>query len=111
MQDILNKGRAEVVVAVAGEEESYVLARETGEINRVPIINIGRNVVDTNGAGDSFVAEFLYGYFNKYNYLDCAILGNIAGAYGVSCEGNHEDFIINDTLLTNFKKYKDQIIK
>lgn len=102
MQKIIEKGRAEAVVVMAGEDGSYVLARKTGKLCHLPSVNLGRKVVDTNGAGDSFVAAFLYGYFQGYDYLDCAILGNIAGAYAVSCPGTHEGFISREALLNHF---------
>lgn len=114
MQKIIEKGRAEAVIVMAGEDGSYVLTRKEGKLFHVSLVDLGRKVVDTNGAGDSFVAAFLYGYFQGHDYLSCALLGNIAGAYAVSCSGTHEDFISREALLnyfvsgTNLRKREDK---
>lgn len=93
MRDILQTGRAEVVVAMAGDRGSYVLQRGSSELRHFPIVELGRPIVDTNGAGDSFVSAFLYGRSRGYSVADCMRLGSMGGAYACGCAGTHEEFI------------------
>lgn len=46
-----------------------------------------KKVVDTTGAGDSFVAGFLAGYVRGWSFRECARMGNAAGALAVQNVG------------------------
>ncbi len=82
MEEILREGRAEVVVATAGADGSYVLTRDGGSTPRhVPAAVPPAPVVDTNGAGDAYVCGFLHGRLAGRSVLECARLGAVAGAY------------------------------
>lgn len=46
------------------------------------------HVIDTTGAGDTFVAGFLCGWAHGYNPFDCAKIGNIAASYSIQQIGS-----------------------
>jgi sugar/nucleoside kinase (ribokinase family) len=98
MRDVLQSGRARVVVATAGVDGSYLLARGEVEAVHVPAARLDRPIVDTNGAGDAFASGFLYGYLSGAGWVECARLGAIAGAYACGSEGTHTDLIDEPTL-------------
>lgn len=104
MHDFLGHGRASLVVATHGKHGSYLLTRETTEPIHVPAFDNGRPIVDTNGAGDSFTAAFLYGYLRGYLPIDCLRLGNLAGAFACSIPGTHEAFLGEADLLEEFSR-------
>lgn len=98
MRDILRVGRAEAVIAMAGDQGSYLLARADGRLRHVGIADLGRPIVDSNGAGDAFVSGFLHGYFQSLPLIECMGLGAIAGAYACSCHGTAEQFLTRSGL-------------
>jgi sugar/nucleoside kinase (ribokinase family) len=79
MRRIVERGRAEVVVATAGAEGAYLLADD--ELTHVPAVTPPAPVVDSNGAGDAFAAAFLYGRLTGEPPRRCALYGAVAGAY------------------------------
>jgi sugar/nucleoside kinase (ribokinase family) len=89
---ILRRGRAQAVVTMAGADGCRLAVR--GEPVRVfPAVSLtGRPVVDTNGAGDSFVAAFLYAQLRGMAWEDAARVGTIAGAYACGSRGTHTSF-------------------
>lgn len=93
MRDIMRGGRAEAVIAMAGSRGSYLLTRDSDAVRHFDCVDLGRAIIDTNGAGDSFVAGFLSGYFRQAAIGDCMRLGAIAGAYACGCLGTHEEFV------------------
>ncbi|QNM95006.1 carbohydrate kinase family protein [Chitinimonas koreensis] len=99
MREILEQGRARLVVATGGEQGSWWLARGDAMPGHQPALAPERPVVDSNGAGDSFAAAFLYGWLQGLPPAECARLGALAGAYACSCHGTHEDFVTREQLL------------
>lgn len=69
------KSRVPVVAITNGKDGAYVVANQ--QITNVPT-NLVTNVVDTTGAGDMFVAGFLYGFTRGMSLDKCASLGNAA---------------------------------
>lgn len=68
-----------------GAEGSYVAAGD--RVEKVPAVPAA-NVVDTTGAGDLWAAGFLYGWFEKRDLAECALLGALLGAAVVQQEGS-----------------------
>ncbi|MFI5691988.1 carbohydrate kinase family protein [Kribbella sp. NPDC051586] len=95
---ILANGRAEVVVAMAGAQGSFLHVR--GEATQhFPAIRFpDRTVVDTNGAGDAYVAAFLARYLDGAPWTDAALAGTIAGAWACGSPGTHTDLITAEEL-------------
>ncbi|WP_406839761.1 adenosine kinase [Streptomyces sp. AHU1] len=97
MRKIMENGRAEIVVATAGAEGAYVLY--DGEVTHVPAVPLLTPVVDSNGAGDSFAAGFLYGRLAGEPVERCALYGAVAGAYACTVPATRADAISRAQLL------------
>ncbi|MGK5081031.1 carbohydrate kinase family protein [Janthinobacterium sp. HLX7-2] len=98
MRAIVAGGRAQAVVAMAGADGAYLLERGSDAVRHFPCAQLDLPVVDTNGAGDSFVAAFLHAWLGG-DGLDAAMRrGAIAGAYACAQHGTHERFIEQDEL-------------
>ncbi|KAB1986401.1 adenosine kinase [Streptomyces triticiradicis] len=97
MRKIMENGRAEIVVATAGAEGAYVLY--DGEVTHVPAVPPLTPVVDSNGAGDSFAAGFLYGRLAGEPVGRCALYGAVAGAYACTVPATRADAISRAQLL------------
>lgn len=99
MRAILAQGRAKAVVAMAGAEGSFLLERGAQAVLHVGIARLGRPIVDSNGAGDAFVAGFLHGHANGAPLPECMRLGAIAGEYACGVAGTAEEFITREQLV------------
>ncbi|MFI6034602.1 adenosine kinase [Streptomyces sp. NPDC051315] len=97
MRRILERGRAEVVVATAGAEGAYLLTDD--ELTHVPAVAPPAPVVDSNGAGDAFAAGFLYGRLTGATPRTCAQYGAVAGAYACTVPSTETDAIGRAELL------------
>lgn len=81
MRQIIAQGRAGVVVATAGASGGYLLVRGEDEVRHYPPAPLAAAAVDSNGAGDAFVAGFLYGLLaGEPVDVSCAY-GAVAGAH------------------------------
>ncbi|MFB7543213.1 adenosine kinase [Streptomyces zaomyceticus] len=97
MRLILERGRAEIVVATAGAEGAYVL---TGDgLVHVPAVAPRAPVIDSNGAGDAFAAGFLFGRLTGESLDRCALYGAVAGAYACTVPATGSDAIDRAGLL------------
>jgi acarbose 7IV-phosphotransferase len=97
-EDILARGRAKAVVAMAGGDGSY-LQLPGWPLRHVPPVALpAEQVVDTNGAGDSYVAGFLYAYLSGKDWSVCTKAGSLAGTHAVRKAGTHTSFITADEL-------------
>ncbi|MDN2712250.1 carbohydrate kinase family protein [Janthinobacterium sp. SUN118] len=93
MRAIVLAGRAQAVIAMAGADGAYLLERGSDEVRHFPCAQLDLPVVDTNGAGDSFVAAFLQAWLDGAG-MDAAMRrGAIAGAFACAQHGTHERFI------------------
>jgi sugar/nucleoside kinase (ribokinase family) len=91
--DVLDRGRARLVVVMDGAAGSRVHVREGGAFD-VPAVQIeGRPVVDSNGAGDSYVAAFLHTWLRGGDARAAAKAGSVAGAWACGTAGTHTSFI------------------
>ncbi|WP_406049116.1 carbohydrate kinase family protein [Kribbella sp. NBC_00889] len=95
---ILAKGRARLVVAMAGADGSYLHFTDRPP-QHVPAVELpDRPVVDTNGAGDAYVAAFLARWLDGVGWHDAAVAGSIAGAWACGSRGTHTDLITAEEL-------------
>ncbi|MFF9343250.1 adenosine kinase [Streptomyces sp. NPDC014773] len=99
MRRVLERGRAEVVVATAGAEGSYLLTRDGGAPLHVPAVAPRGPVVDSNGAGDAYASGFLFGRLAGEPVERCALYGAIAGAYACTVPATGSDAIDRAALL------------
>ncbi|WP_432944194.1 carbohydrate kinase family protein [Kribbella sp. CA-253562] len=92
-------GRAWVVVAMAGADGSDLYVRGEEPIH-LPAVDIpGRPVVDSNGAGDAYVAAFLTTWLDGRSYYEAAMAGTVAGAWACGSPGTHTDLITAEQLM------------
>ena len=98
MRQLLHRGRAGVVVVTAGADGSYLLTRERSEVRRFPVAPPPSPVIDTNGAGDAFVAGFLYGHLSGAPVETCMRYGAVAGAQACTVPADQMDPIGLDAL-------------
>lgn len=99
LQQIIDKGRAQVVVATAGAEGGHVLVRGETGLRRFEAAVPSAAVVDSNGAGDAFVSGFLFGHLAGEPLETCLRYGAIAGAYACTVPSNRVSAIDRATLL------------
>jgi sugar/nucleoside kinase (ribokinase family) len=101
---VLANGRAEAVVAMAGADGSYLHLR--GEpVRHFPAIDFpDRPVVDTNGAGDAYVAAFLARYLDGAHWHDAAQAGTVAASWACGSPGTHTNLITAEELAVRSRK-------
>lgn len=98
LRDILDRGRARAAVALAGAAGSR-LALPGEPVAAVPAVTLAdRPVVDSNGAGDSYVAAFLHTVLRGGSWRQAAAAGAVAGGYACGSAGTHTSFIDADRL-------------
>ncbi|WP_055602817.1 adenosine kinase [Streptomyces aureus] len=97
MRRILERGRAEVVIATAGAEGASMLT--AAGLVHVPAVTPREPVVDSNGAGDAFAAGFLFGRLTGQDLDRCALYGAVAGAYACTVPATASDAIDRARLL------------
>ena len=99
MRDIVAQGRAQGVIAMAGGDGAYLLERGRNTVRHFPCADLGLPVVDTNGAGDSFVAAFLHAWLAAESVGTAMRQGAIGGAFACAHHGTHERFITRDEIV------------
>lgn len=99
MQELINRGK-ELVICTHGKQGASLLTK-TGEWLEQPAIQ-KIPIVDSNGAGDSFFAGFLYACLNNHPLQKCLQYGAVCGAYAVTSQTlvfeNLSPLFIEDTL-------------
>lgn len=93
MRDVLERGRASVVIAMAGAAGSYLLTRDEPVLRFAGVAGLARPIVDSNGAGDAYVAAFLAGHAEGLAPAQCMALGAISGEYVCGIDGTAEAFL------------------
>lgn len=93
---------ADVVSVTLGKLGCYVADGEKRHfVKAYPV----ENVVDTTGAGDAFVAGFLYGVLSGRRLEDCGRLGNIAAAFCIREYGCRKGLPSREQLEDAFSKF------
>jgi acarbose 7IV-phosphotransferase len=90
---IFADGRAEAVVVMDGANGSHLLVRGQAPWHLAAASLENRPVVDSNGAGDAYVAAFLATRLAGGSWMDAAQAGGIAGAWACGSAGTHTDLI------------------
>ena len=67
--------------------------------------------VDSTGAGDAFLAGFMYGIFYDLPLKECVLLGNLTGGKSVTQVGALSGYFNEKQLLEYKEKYKNYITK
>ncbi|WP_333769333.1 carbohydrate kinase family protein [Streptomyces sp. IBSBF 2435] len=93
MRQILDQGRAALVVATDGAAGCQVMERGDSGPRHFPAVAPERPVVDSNGAGDAFLTAFLHARFSGAALEDCVLAGSVSGAHACGSPGTHEELI------------------
>ncbi|WUH94933.1 carbohydrate kinase family protein [Streptomyces sp. NBC_00433] len=93
MRQILEHGRAALVVATDGAAGCHVMERGDNGPRHFPAVAPERPVVDSNGAGDAFLTAFLHSRFSGATLEACVLAGSVSGAYACGSPGTHEELI------------------
>ncbi len=91
---VVVKVDADGCIGIDGDEEFFV-----------PSIDEFKNV-DSTGAGDAFLAGFMYGLFYDYSLKDCIKFGNVTGGKAVTEVGALSGYVTEKELL-EYKKTLD----
>jgi sugar/nucleoside kinase (ribokinase family) len=84
------------------------LVYQKGAFFTVPSIPEFKHV-DSTGAGDAFLAGFLYGIYHQRSLLESTLMGNLTGGKCVSERGCLTAWLDEDTLLGLTEKYRHLI--
>ena len=95
---VLRDGRAAAVVVTDGARGSVLFARDEDPLV-VPAVTLAvRPVVDSNGAGDAYVAAYLFSWLGGMAHADAARAGAVAGAWACGSPGTHTGLVDESTL-------------
>lgn len=95
-------------VVVKMDKDGCLAVDTDGTTVTVPAIDSFRHV-DSTGAGDAFLAGFLYGLYHHYSFTDCLLLGNITGGKAVTAVGALSAYCNEEELLRLFKANRKSI--
>ncbi len=62
--------------------------------------------VDATGAGDAFLAGFIYGLYNDFDFRRCILAGNITGGKCVTGVGCLTEYVTEKQIAEYMKKYR-----
>jgi len=81
--EVLSRYLKTVVIKL---DKDGCLLYENGEFQTIPVIP-GIKAVDSTGAGDAFLAGFLYGIYHGYSSAEAVLFGNLTGGTCVTAIG------------------------
>lgn len=93
-EKVVVKVDADGCIGIDGDEEFFVPSIEE-------FVN-----VDSTGAGDAFLAGFMYGLFYDYSLKDCIKFGNVTGGKAVTAVGALSGYV-SEKELFEYKKTLD----
>jgi sugar/nucleoside kinase (ribokinase family) len=102
MVGIMKQGKR-LVVCTHGKNGATAL-NGSGEWTEVPVIESYR-MYDANGAGDSFVAGFIYGYSKKYQLKKCLQLATICAGLCITSRELSYDGLSPEFLEQEYRKH------
>ena len=95
---VLRDGRAVAVVVTDGSHGSTVYERDA-TARRIPAVTLpDRPVVDSNGAGDAYLAAYLFTWLAGGAHPAAGRAGAVAGAWACGSPGTHTGLIDERTL-------------
>jgi sugar/nucleoside kinase (ribokinase family) len=95
---------AKLTICTHGPKGSSTLL-PSGEWIELPALNY--DVVDTNGAGDSFFVGFLYGYLKGYSIRKSLEIATIIGGLAVTSKELIFSELSEDTVLLEYSKWRN----
>ncbi|MBO1265096.1 carbohydrate kinase family protein [Proteiniclasticum sp. SCR006] len=92
--DLFRMGKTKIIVTTLGEKGSEYFQYVEGEDGerdnqhqgRLPIYPV-KQVVDSSGAGDAYIAGFLYGYLDGKHTSACCEMGSVMSSFVIEAVG------------------------
>lgn len=100
--DLFRLGQEHIIVTTLGSEGCIVYDKTHGrsyEQTHLPVTPTEKGCVDTVGAGDAFVAGFLYGMHKGCAPVVCAEYGNTASSFVIEKDGSVTNLPTEERLL------------
>ena len=85
------------------------LIYQQGQFRKIPVIP-GIAAVDSTGAGDAFLAGYLYGIYHGYDVAEAVLFGNLTGGKCVTREGCLASSYTEQELLAEAQTYADLLM-
>ncbi|WP_341372056.1 carbohydrate kinase family protein [Youngiibacter fragilis] len=106
--ELFKMGKAELIVTTLGEQGSEFFEKtEGGIIHKNIKVCPAKNFVDATGAGDSYIAGFLYGYLKGYGTEASCQMGSVMASFiieAVGCTTNAPDLARFNQRLEEYKR-------
>ncbi len=104
--DLFNIGAAEVIVTTLGEKGSiYYEKNYTGfQSEQIKPFRI-EEVVDATGAGDAYIAGFLYGYLNNKSVRESCFMGSVMSSFIIERVGCTTNAPKPEEFFSRFERY------
>ena len=83
----------------------YGCAGYDGEIFKIDNIEEFK-CIDATGAGDAFLAGFIYGLYNNLPFKECILAGNITGGKCVTGIGCLTEYVTEKQIAEYIEKYR-----
>lgn len=88
VEELLRRGRAAAVIVTHGPDGCIVHSLSEGSVRQTHVAATKPEaVVDTTGAGDSFLSGFMYGVVNGCSYEVCAKYGATVSSFIIEAAG------------------------
>ena len=100
--DLFKLGKADIIVTTLGKDGCMVYDKNHGRDfaqTQVPITQNRTGCVDAVGAGDAFVAGFMYGMYKRCTPGTCAEYGNTASSFVIEKDGSVTNLPTEEQLL------------
>ena len=100
--DLFKLGKADIIVTTLGKDGCMVYDKNHGRDfaqTQVPITQNRTGCVDAVGAGDAFVAGFMYGMYKRCTPVTCAEYGNTASSFVIEKDGSVTNLPTEEQLL------------
>jgi len=108
---LFDRGRAKIIAVTLGRDGSAVYERTAGGVRRTHVSAVKcRQVVDATGAGDSYIAGFLYGILKGRDAADCAGYASATASFVIEKVGctdgapNEEEMLLRYAAGTDMKE-------
>lgn len=103
--ELIVKGRSNIVVTTLGAKGCIVYEKKDQEIieHKIDAVKC-TEVRDATGAGDAFIAGFMYGILNGKDAATCAKLGNTTSSFVIEEVGCITNVPDEDMLTQRYKK-------
>lgn len=103
-EELLCRGKADAVIVTHGPEGCIIYRLADGIVQQTHIdATVPDMVVDTTGAGDSFVSGFLYGIVNGCSYEKCAKYGATVSSFIIEAAGCLTSVPTAEQMLERYK--------